>query len=68
MVNESPEKQLARVLNERVEVENLLALMAAGKLALPNKRDLQVLSIMLGTPKKLRSDAIKNHTWRTDDD
>lgn len=68
MTDELPEKQLARVLNERVEVEDILAKMAAGKLAPPNKRDLQVLSIMLGTPKKLRSDAIKNHKWRANDD
>lgn len=64
---ETIDKQLNRILNERVEVENLLALMAAGKLAMPNKRDLQVLSIMLGTPKKLRSDSIKNHQWRTNE-
>ena len=68
MTDEPPEKQLARVLNERVEVEDILAKMAAGKLSMPDKRDLQVLSIMLGTPKKLRSDSIKNHKWRTNSD
>ena len=55
----------SRVLNERVDVENILQDIATGKRTLPNRRDCQVLQIMLGVPRKHRSDVIKNHVWNS---
>lgn len=53
--------QINRVLNERVDIENILSLVGAGKLPLLTARDCQVLAIKLGTPKKHWSDVIKNY-------
>lgn len=53
--------QINRVLNERVDIENILFLVGAGKLPLLTVRDCQVLAIKLGTPKKHWSDVIKNY-------
>ncbi len=45
----------AKSLNDRVEVENELLAMAAGKQKLPNQQKCFELAMKLGVPKKYRN-------------
>ena len=49
----------AAIINRRVEVENLLFMIAAGKKALPTREDCFKIAVRLGTPKEMWSDIIK---------
>jgi hypothetical protein len=40
-------------LNRRVEIENVLAMMAQGKRPLPTREQCRIMALRLGTPKEL---------------
>ena len=62
-----PEESLDDIINRRVDVENFLISVYAGKRPLPSARDCFVLAVRLGTPKPMWSEEIKNHVFGESD-
>lgn len=57
----------AKMVNQRVDIENLLISVAQGKHPPLTAEDCKILALRLGTPKELWTDVVKKHKFSVTD-